>query len=67
MSVAPPLEHVSPSRPRPWLLHELHVNTMNFCPFAVCGATLDTSVQGAATEILVAVPNALVSDSVCVA
>jgi hypothetical protein len=75
MSVAPPLEQVAVSRPQPWMLHELHVNTLNFCPFASClakqGADQDNDARPDAadavptsSELLVAVPNAIVSDSV---
>lgn len=31
-----PAEGSSSSRPKPWLLHSLAVNTLNFCPFSMC-------------------------------
>ncbi|KAM3515953.1 hypothetical protein MY11210_000493 [Beauveria gryllotalpidicola] len=67
LSSASPLEQTGDAPPRPWMLHVLDVNTMNFCAFAGCpntpgaGATLadDTS-----TSILVAVPNTLLAESI---
>ena len=56
----------------PWLLHALSVNTLNFCPFAMCrdGIPLVTSTQKAIKDnkvpdpILIAVPNTIDSGGV---
>ncbi|KAI1801161.1 WD40 repeat-like protein [Daldinia bambusicola] len=60
MSTALPLDESAPERPQPWLLHILHVNTMNFCSFASC-PTSENPTQG---ELLVAVPNTLETEAV---
>lgn len=72
-----PLDVAAEPRPKPWMLHLLEVNTMNFCSFASCpiapvavptaSATLapsskQTPVPG--SELLVAVPNTLASEAV---
>ena len=57
----------------PWLLHALSVNTLNFCPFAMCrdGMPQILSIQKAIKDnklpdpILVAVPNTIDSGGVC--
>ncbi|POR34730.1 ASTRA-associated protein 1 [Tolypocladium paradoxum] len=61
-----PVEDVPTPRQQPWILHLLEVNTLNFCSFAACaredgegGCDL-----GASSDILVAVPNTLVSEAV---
>ncbi|KAF7860467.1 hypothetical protein EAF04_008593 [Stromatinia cepivora] len=36
MSKVLPVDSVSEERRRPWILHMLDVNTMNFCAFAMC-------------------------------
>lgn len=57
----------------PWLLHALTVNTLNFCPFAMCrdgmppplltrNALRDPSLLD---PILIAVPNTVDSGAVC--
>ncbi|KAF2275558.1 WD40 repeat-like protein [Westerdykella ornata] len=49
-------------RPKPWLLHTLPVNTLNFCAFSMCREHRDSTQQqtashaGVADSILVAVP-----------
>ncbi|KAH6660996.1 WD40-repeat-containing domain protein [Truncatella angustata] len=60
LSTTLPLDPSSDSRPQPWLLHIIEVNTMNFCSFGSCRATEDESTE----EILIAVPNTLASESV---
>ncbi|KAI8957527.1 WD40 repeat-like protein [Daldinia sp. FL1419] len=60
MSTALPLDESSPERPQPWLLHILHVNTMNFCSFASC-PTAPSITQG---ELFIAVPNTLETEAV---
>lgn len=55
MSTVLPVEAVTTPRPQPWMLHLLHVNTMNFCAFGSCE-------QG--DELLIAVPHSLESESV---
>jgi ASTRA-associated protein 1 len=67
MSTALPLEETLEPRSQPWLLHMLPVNTMNFCSFAACSgsASKDGMDIDAAAEILLAVPNTLVSEAVC--
>lgn len=57
----------------PWLLHTLSVNTLNFCPFAMCrdGMPQIISTQKAIKDnkvpdpILIAVPNTIDSGGVC--
>lgn len=63
-----PLEDVTIARPQPWIVHMLEVNTMNFCAFAACDDVLSGgSVAGEAPAhgILLAVPNTLISEAVC--
>ncbi|KAL1870157.1 Astra associated protein 1 Asa1 [Diaporthe australafricana] len=77
MSSTVPLDPASESRPKPWMLHLLEVNTMNFCSFASCPAVspavpaaqvaqASTSEQPSisASELLLAVPNTLASEAV---
>lgn len=65
MSTVLPVEGVAAPRPEPWVLHLLHVNTMNFCPFGSCEAR-ELQVEGMdeTTELLIAVPNSLQSESI---
>lgn len=67
LSTVLPLDGVDVERRRPWVVHLLEVNTMNFCSFAAC--PLEDSQYspflGTSPEILVAVPNTLASESVC--
>ncbi|KAF9881671.1 hypothetical protein CkaCkLH20_00817 [Colletotrichum karsti] len=59
-----PLDETTESRPQPRILHTIDVNTMNFCSFASCvpqGVPRDGSE---ATDLLLAVPNTLASESV---
>ncbi|KAG4435509.1 hypothetical protein IFR05_009008 [Cadophora sp. M221] len=58
MSVVLPVDAPPEPRREPWLLHVLHVNTMNFCSFAQC------PLQSSDEELLIAVPNTLSSESV---
>ncbi|OLN81206.1 ASTRA-associated protein 1 [Colletotrichum chlorophyti] len=57
-----PLDEACDSRPQPSLLYSIEVNTMNFCSFASCAPRpVDASD---ATNLLLAVPNTLASESV---
>ncbi|CZS89034.1 related to ASTRA-associated protein 1 [Rhynchosporium agropyri] len=58
MSIILPVDIPPEPRREPWLLHLLHVNTMNFCSFAQCPS------QGSDEELLIAVPNTRSSESV---
>ncbi|KAI0380377.1 WD40 repeat-like protein [Hypomontagnella monticulosa] len=60
MSTSLPLDESVPERPQPWILHILHVNTMNFCSFASCTTGSDT----ADSALLIAVPNTLKTEAV---
>ncbi|KAI0837851.1 WD40 repeat-like protein [Hypoxylon sp. FL0890] len=60
MSTALPLDESAAERPQPWILHILEVNTLNFCSFASCTAKPDISYD----ELLIAVPNTLVTEDV---
>ncbi|KAK3065659.1 Astra associated protein 1 Asa1, partial [Teratosphaeriaceae sp. CCFEE 6253] len=55
-----PIDDAVSERKKPWLLHSLPVNALNFCSFAMCKvpASWDTSrpEQAANNRILVAVP-----------
>lgn len=69
MSTTLPLDPVPVPRPKPWMLHVLHVNTMNFCSFASCPAEAPTpevspSRSQLVPDLLVAVPNTLALESV---
>jgi len=59
MSTTLPLDPSSESRPEPWMLHMLEVNTMNFCSFSYCHIS-----EAPDSEILLAVPNTLASEAV---
>lgn len=68
MSTTLPLDPVVEPRTKPWMLHLLEVNTMNFCSFAVTSSSTHLSVSGypspADAELFVAVPNTLASEAV---
>lgn len=77
LSSALPLDPASEPRPRPWMLHLLEVNTMNFCSFASCPtaspavpvasatpASPSEELSTPASELLLAVPNTLASEAV---
>lgn len=72
-----PLDPASELRPKPWMLHLLEVNTMNFCAFASCPTASPAVPVASATpaspyekpshpasELLLAVPNTLASEAV---
>lgn len=72
-----PLDPVTQLRPKPWMLHLLEVNTMNFCSFASCPtsssvvpaapatpASSSENPSGFGSELLLAVPNTLASEAV---
>lgn len=62
MSTILPLDPAPEPRMKPWMLHMLEVNTMNFCSFA----SSPGSAFGPAADsnLLVAVPNTLASEAV---
>jgi hypothetical protein len=64
MSVVLPVDTPPEPRKEPWLLHVLHVNTMNFCSFAQTEIPKTVSEDEAAEELLIAVPNTLSSETV---
>ncbi|KAF7945910.1 uncharacterized protein EAE97_004948 [Botrytis byssoidea] len=45
MSKVLPVDTVSEERRKPWILHILDVNTMNFCAFAMCPLYADIKVK----------------------
>ncbi|KAL0944549.1 WD repeat-containing protein [Colletotrichum truncatum] len=57
-----PLDETSEPRPQPQILHIVDVNTMNFCSFASCVPRKGDATE--ATDLLLAVPNTLASESV---
>ncbi|KAK3292108.1 WD40-repeat-containing domain protein [Chaetomium fimeti] len=57
-----PLDPTSETRPQPWMLYMLEVNTMNFCSFSHCPVSPGSGA--ASSEILVAVPNTLASEAI---
>ncbi|KAK4097841.1 WD40 repeat-like protein [Parathielavia hyrcaniae] len=63
LSTKLPLDPSLETRPQPWMLHMLEVNTMNFCSFSHCPAPPQSS-PAASFEILVAVPNTLASEAI---
>lgn len=68
MATTLPLEPTPEPRTKPWMLHLLHVNTMNFCAFAATSASAHLSLSGHPTpaddQLFVAVPNTLASEAV---
>ncbi|KAK4151795.1 ASTRA-associated protein 1 [Chaetomidium leptoderma] len=62
LSTRLPLDPFPDTRPQPWILHMLEVNTMNFCSFSHCPASPGSSA--ASSEILIAVPNTLASEAI---
>lgn len=77
LSSALPLDPAAGLRPKPWMLHLLEVNTMNFCSFASCPTAPSPAPAASATpapsserpavpmsELLIAVPNTLASEAV---
>lgn len=79
MSQVLPVDTVSEERRKPWILHMLNVNTMNFCGFALCPLDMGTKAKelgkegeeleekkAEQQESLIAVPNTLTSESVSI-
>ncbi|KAH7631300.1 WD40-repeat-containing domain protein [Sordaria sp. MPI-SDFR-AT-0083] len=78
MSTTLPLDPCTEPRPKPWILHLLEVNTMNFCSFSYCpvpdpvlpgqqeGQSQDTAAEESksGSELLIAVPNTLASEAI---
>lgn len=72
LSTSLPVDDLTSHRKQPWLLHIIHVNTLNFCSFAHC--TFRGSVEEAlpddavkpqsCDQLLIAVPNTITSDDV---
>ncbi|KAK9793584.1 hypothetical protein SCARD494_06168 [Seiridium cardinale] len=60
LSTTLPLDPSPDSRPKPWVVHVLEVNTMNFCSFGCC----PDDEAGSTGQLLIAVPNTLASESV---
>ncbi|KAK3324368.1 WD40-repeat-containing domain protein [Cercophora scortea] len=63
LSTTLPLDPSTETRPQPWLLHVLEVNTMNFCSFSHCPVS-PSSDSSTTSELLVAVPNTLASEAI---
>ncbi|KAK0627300.1 WD40-repeat-containing domain protein [Immersiella caudata] len=63
LSTTLPLDPGSETRPQPWILHMLEINTMNFCSFSPCPTSAHLSFETSA-EMLVAVPNTLASEAI---
>lgn len=67
MSTMLPLDPVPEPRVKPWMLHLLEVNTMNFCSFAQASASppaISDPKPLRDAELLIAVPNTLASEAV---
>ncbi|KAK3398434.1 WD40-repeat-containing domain protein [Sordaria brevicollis] len=78
MSTTLPLDPCTEPRPKPWMVHLLEVNTMNFCSFSYCpvsapvlpgqeeGQSQDTAEEESkpGSELLIAVPNTLASEAI---
>lgn len=52
LSTVLPAEDPATTRPKPWLLHTLPVNTLNFCAFSICRQFPETD-----DAVLIAVPS----------
>jgi hypothetical protein len=63
MSKVLPVDTPPEPRKQPWILHILHVNTMNFCSFAQSPASI-ASDHEIPEDLLVAVPNTMNSETV---
>jgi hypothetical protein len=61
MSVVLPVDTPPQARKEPWVLHILHVNTMNFCSFAQTDVEASSESED---ELLIAVPNTMSSETV---
>lgn len=70
LSTILPLDPAPEPRTKPWLVHVLEVNTMNFCSFASGPASPPANKSGVGSpasyglELLIAVPNTLASEAV---
>lgn len=71
LSTTLPLSPTAQPRTKPWMLHLLEVNTMNFCSFAstsasASGIASNPSVTASTADsgLLIAVPNTLASEAV---
>jgi len=66
MSTVLPVDTPPEPRKQPWLLHILEVNTMNFCSFAQTEVRPPSSFENEPSEeLLIAVPNTMSSETVC--
>ncbi|KAK8161993.1 quinon protein alcohol dehydrogenase-like superfamily [Phyllosticta citrichinensis] len=54
-----PVDNADVHRKQPWLLHSIPVNTLNFCPFAICRVDNDNNDDDDDDSTLVAVPGVL--------
>jgi len=65
MSVALPVDDLGSHRRQPWVLHVVHVSTLNFCSFSYCKSrgplepphSAELAVTEDINDLLVAVPN----------
>lgn len=71
MSVALPVDDPESHRRQPWVLHVLHVNTLNFCSFAyytnrgrLPSHSAELGMTEDINELLIALPNTISSESV---
>ncbi|KAG0652537.1 ASTRA-associated 1 [Hyphodiscus hymeniophilus] len=64
MSVVLPVDTPPEPRKQPWVLHILHVNTMNFCSFAQTSLHSSSASASEEDELLIAVPNTMSSETV---
>ncbi|KAK3906640.1 ASTRA-associated protein 1 [Staphylotrichum tortipilum] len=62
LSTKLPLDPSPETRPQPWMLHMIEVNTMNFCSFSHCPTSPGSG--SSPSEILIAVPNTLASEAI---
>ncbi|KAK4953756.1 Astra associated protein 1 Asa1 [Elasticomyces elasticus] len=51
LSTTLPIDDAESERKKPWLLHSLHINALNFCSFAMCRVPDSTSILIAVTGI----------------
>jgi WD40 repeat protein len=63
LSTTLPLDPSLETRPQPWILHMLEINTMNFCSFSHCPTSAHLNLETSA-EMLVAIPNTLASEAI---
>jgi hypothetical protein len=64
MSKILPVDTAPEPQKQPWILHILHVNTMNFCSFSQSVASRSSASEEVSKELLIAVPNTMSSETV---